>query len=151
MGIISQNMNVQTLTENYTNTRFMSQNNAQNNVPDNGWRFIDNNLDTGFIIKIKPTHRKSKILLNLTCHIGFDSTLDSRWWGLKLYRKIGTGNWTEVKTANGNYNSDTGDNGDIANVGGSTACWLSHNLGTSLSSYENFVANISGNLIPEIG
>ena len=145
MGIISQNMNVQTLTENYTNTRFMSQNNAQNNVPDNGWRFIDNNLDTGFIIKIKPTHRKSKILLNLTCHIGFDSTSDSRWWGLKLYRKIGTGDWTEVKTANGNYNSMLGDNGDTLDVGGSTACWLSHNLGTSLSSYENFVANISGN------
>ena len=145
MGIISQNMNVQILTENYTETCVMSENDAQNTIADNGWRFIDNDLDTGFIIKIKPTHRKSKILLNLTCHIGFDSTLDSRWWGLKLYRKIGTGNWTEVKTANGNYNSDTGDNGDIANVGGSTACWLSHNLGTSLSSYENFVANISGN------
>ena len=145
MGIISQNMNVQILTENYTETCVMSENNDQNNVADNGWRFIDNDLDTGFIIKIKPTHRKSKILLNLTCHIGFDSTLDSRWWGLKLYRKIGTGDWTEVKTANGNYNSDTGDNGDTANVGGSTACWLSHNLGTSLSSYENFVANISGN------
>nr|QPI16719.1 MAG: hypothetical protein NIOZUU159_00213 [Virus NIOZ-UU159] len=145
MGIISQNMNVQILTENYTETCVMSENNAQNTIADNGWRFIDNDLDTGFIIKIKPTHRKSKILLNLTCHIGFDSTLDSRWWGLKLYRKIGTGDWTEVKTANGNYNSDTGDNGDTANVGGSTACWLSHNLGTSLSSYENFVANISGN------
>ena len=145
MGVISQNMTVQTLTENYTETRIMSENNSQNEVADNGWRFIDNDLDSGFVIKIKPTHRKSKILLNLSCHIGFDSTLDSRWWGIKLYRKITGENWTEVKSANGNYNSNSGDNGDPANVGGSTACWISHNLGANLSSYENFVANISGN------
>jgi len=142
-GIISQNMSVQTITKNYTETRIMSEN-VVNVVPDDGWLFIDNNLDTGFVIKIKPSHRKSKILLNLSCHIGFDSSLDSRWWGLKLYRMIEGGNWTEVKSANGNYNSETNDNGDLANVGGSTACWISHNLGANLSSYENFVANISG-------
>jgi len=144
MGVVSQNMTVQTLTENYTETRIMSENDSQNTVADNGWRFIDNDLDSGFVIKIKPTHRKSKILLNLSCHIGFDSTLDSRWWGLKLYRKRTGENWTEVKSANGNYDSELHDNGDPADVGGSTACWISHNLGANLSSYENFVANVSG-------
>ena len=144
MGVVSQNMTVQTFTETYTKTCVMSENILQNTTADYGWRFIDNNLSDGFVIKIKPSHRKSKILLNLTCHIGFDSTLDSRWWGLKLYRKRYGEDWTEVKAANGNYNSDTGENGDPSSVGGSTGCWISHNLGTSLSSYENFVANVTG-------
>ena len=144
MGVVSQNMTVQTMTETYSGTRVMSENDAQNGDADNGWRFIDNDLDSGFVIKIKPTHRKSKVLLNLSSHIGFDSTLDSRWWGLKLYRKRDGENWIEVKSANGNYNSTTEDNGDPALIGGSTACWLSHNLGANLSTYENFVANVSG-------
>jgi len=144
MGVASQNMTIQTLSETYTKTKVMSENNAQNTTADNGWRFIDNDLNNGFIIKIRPSHRTSKILLNLSCHIGFDSSLDSRWWGLKLYRKIDNQNWTEVKAANGNYDETTNDNGNSADVGGSTACWVSHNLGSSLSSYENFVANVSG-------
>ena len=144
MGVASQNMTIQTLSETYTKTKVMSENNAQNTNADDGWRFIDNDLNNGFIIKIRPSHRTSKILLNLSCHIGFDSSLDSRWWGLKLYRKIDNQNWTEVKAANGNYDEITNDNGDSADVGGSTACWVSHNLGSSLSSYENFVANVSG-------
>jgi len=144
MGVVSQNMTVQTMTETYSGTRVMSENDSQNGDADNGWRFIDNDLESGFVIKIKPTHRKSKVLLNLSSHIGFDSTLDSRWWGLKLYRKRDGENWIEVKSANGNYNSATEDNGDPASIGGSTACWLSHNLGANLSTYENFVANVSG-------
>ena len=137
-GVMSQNMTVQTLTKTYNETRVMSENNAQNEnvVVDNCWRFIDNDLNSGFIIKIKPSHPRSKILLNLSCHIGFDSALDSRWWGIKLYRKIEgeEDGWQEVEEANGNPDD----------VGGSTACWLSHNLGANLSSYENFVANVSG-------
>ena len=144
MGVVSQNMTVQTMTETYTATPVMSENDSQNGATDKGWKFIDNDLDTGFVIKIKPTHRKSKVLLNLSCHIGFDSTLDSRWWGIRLYRKIGGDEWTEVKSANGNYNSTTEDNSDPASIGGSNVCWLSHNLGANLSSYENFVANVSG-------
>ena len=148
MGVASQNMTIQTLSETYTKTRIMSEeyNPLQNTIADNGWRFIDNDFDNGFVIKIKPSHRKSKILLNLSCHIGLDSSSDSRWWGLKLYRKIDSpdNDWTEVKAANGNYDNVNNDNGDSTTVGGSTACWISHNLGTSLSSYENFVANVSG-------
>ena len=31
----------------------MSENDSQNGDADNGWRFIDNDLDSGFVIKIK--------------------------------------------------------------------------------------------------
>jgi len=51
---------------------------------------------------------------------------DSRWWGLKLYRKIGIGNWTEVSGANG------------SGVNNGSACWISHNLGAESSIYFAF-------------
>jgi len=78
-------------------------------------------------------------LLNLSCHVGFDSTPESRWWGLKLYRMVEGGNWTEVTEANG----------DSDNNIGFSSCWLSHNMGASLSSYENFITNVSGSFFDE--
>ena len=60
-----------------------------------GWQFIDNNINIiddkvqGFCVRIKPNHYSSKILINLNCHIGIDYGSDARWWGLRLYRKIG--------------------------------------------------------------
>jgi hypothetical protein len=138
VGVIAQNMPVQTFSETYKKTRVMSQNvSSINNT--NGWNFIDEDLVTGFVIKIKPSQRRSKILLNFNAHIGFDSSKDSRWWGLKLYRKIvgdttRTSEWQEVSEANGVNDLDT--NG--------TSCWLSHNLGANSTSYENSIANVSG-------
>ena len=142
VGVISQHMPVQTQSITYTKTRIMTstESNSQNIVPDNGWRFIDNNLTSGFVIKIKPSHVRSKILLNLSCHVGFDSIPESRWWGLKLYRKIeglNGGNWTEVSEANGE------------NTTGFSSCWLSHNMGANLSTYENFITNVSGTFFDE--
>ena len=96
------------------------------------WVPVDNNLTTGFVIRVKPTHTTSKILLNLICHIGMDYLQDSRWWGLKLYRKIGTGNWIEVSKANG-----TG-------VNNGSACWISHNLGAESSIYSHSITNVTG-------
>ena len=104
-----------------------------------GWQFIDNNTSIvnnniqGFCVRIKPNHYTSKILINLTCHIGIDYGTDARWWGLRLYRRIGeTGAWTHITDANGN-NYDNG-----------TPCWLSHNLGAETSTYSYFIANVSG-------
>ncbi|NDB29916.1 hypothetical protein EB151_10250, partial [archaeon] len=139
VGVIAQNMPVQTHSTTYTKTKIMSENISQNIVPDNGWRFIDNDLSEGFVIKIKPSHTRSKILINLSCHIGFDSIPESRWWGLKLYRLIEGGNWTEVTEANGI------DDGNL----GLSSCWLSHNLGANLTAYENFVTNVSGTFFDE--
>jgi hypothetical protein len=148
MGVIAQNMSVQTLSETYRKKRVMSASaallvdgvNAES--VDNGWRFIDNDLDNGFVIKIKPSHFTSKILINLSCHIGFDSSKDSRWWGLKLYRMIedDVNGWVEVSEANG-YNS-AGEQG--------VECWLSHNLGANLSTYEYSVANVNGSYFDQV-
>jgi hypothetical protein len=105
-----------------------------------GWQFIDNNINTiddkvqGFCVRIKPNHYSSKILINLNCHIGIDYETDARWWGLRLYRKIGElGEWTHISNADGTDNNNNG-----------TTCWLSHNLGANSSLYSYFIANISG-------
>jgi len=105
-----------------------------------GWQFIDNNTAVinntiqGFCVRIMPNHYTSKVLINLNCHIGIDYGTDARWWGLRLYRKIGeAGAWEHLTGADGNL---------IDNKG--TSCWLSHNLGAESSTSSYFVANISG-------
>ncbi len=99
---------------------------------------MNNNLTSGFVIRVKPTHSSSKILLNLICHIGMDYLQDSRWWGLKLYRKIGSGSWIELSDANG---TKTGFGSDSTN---GTGCWISHNLGAESSIYSHSITNVSG-------
>ena len=102
------------------------------------WEPINNNITNGFVISIKPTDTASKILVSMTSHIGMEYSSDSRWWGLKLYRKIGNGSWTEISDANGNK---TG-NGS-SNING-TGCWISHNLGAESSIYSHSITNVSG-------
>jgi hypothetical protein len=137
VGIISQNMPVQTLSKTYSNTKSYLDSEIDN---DNGWRFVDDNINNGFLIKIKPSHRTSKILINLSMHIGIDSSPESIWWGARLYRKIVDNNqnimqdWHEVIASRPVENS----------IDNATPCWLSHTLGANLTSYENFVANING-------
>jgi hypothetical protein len=136
VGVIAQNMPVQTLSKTYANTKSYLESGLDN---DGGWKFIDENINGGFLIKIKPSHRTSKILINLTAHIGIDSSPESIWWGLRLYRKLTDNNnnvitdWHEVVASRPENNSDN-----------ATPCWLSHTLGANLTSYENFVANING-------
>ena len=136
VGVISQNMPIQTLSKTYTNTKSYLESGLDN---DSGWKFIDENVNSGFLIKIKPSHRTSKILINLSMHIGIDSDPESIWWGLRLYRKMTDNNlnvitdWHEVVASRPENNPDN-----------ATPCWLSHTLGANLTSYENFVANING-------
>ena len=136
VGVISQNMPIQTLSKTYTNTKSYLESGLDN---DSGWKFIDENVNGGFLIKIKPSHRTSKILINLSMHIGIDSAPESIWWGLRLYRKMTDNNlnvitdWHEVVASRPENNPDN-----------ATPCWLSHTLGANLTSYENFVANING-------
>jgi hypothetical protein len=136
VGVISQNMPIQTLSKTYTNTKSYLESGLDN---DGGWKFIDENVNGGFLIKIKPSHRTSKILINLSMHIGIDSAPESIWWGLRLYRKMTDNNlnvitdWHEVVASRPENNPDN-----------ATPCWLSHTLGANLTSYENFVANING-------
>ena len=136
VGVISQNMPIQTLSKTYINTKSYLESGLDN---DSGWKFIDENVNGGFLIKIKPSHRTSKILINLSMHIGIDSDPESIWWGLRLYRKMTDNNlnvitdWHEVVASRPENNPDN-----------ATPCWLSHTLGANLTSYENFVANING-------
>ena len=136
VGVISQNMPIQTLSKTYKQTKSYLESGLDN---DGGWKFIDENVNSGFLIKIKSSHRTSKILLNLSMHIGIDSAPESIWWGLRLYRKMVDNNqniitdWHEVVASRPENNPDN-----------ATPCWLSHTLGANLTSYENFVANING-------
>ena len=130
--LISNNMSLQTLFNIYRDV--VTKSGA-------GWSFIDNRIQIvrnriqGFCIRIKLTHSTSKVILNLSCHIGIDYGTNARWWGLRLYRKIGNnGEWTHISKADGNNLTD--------NKG--TSCWISHNLGADSSTSSYFVANVSG-------
>ena len=130
-GNLSQGMVVQMKHLTYT------QMDVKNNV---SWDAINDNLATGFVIAITPSNTSSKVLVNMIAHIGTEPTSDSRWWGIKLYRKIGAGGaWTEITGANG---TETG----AAAAAAGTPVWVSHNLGSVASGneYLYFVANVSG-------
>jgi hypothetical protein len=130
IGALSQGMTVQTKHLTYT------QMDVKNNT---GWDAINDDLSTGFVIAITPASASSKILVNMIAHIGIDyPTSDSRWWGIKLYRKIGTGGaWTEITGANG---TETG----TAAATAGTPVWVSHNMGMEGSIAASFVTNVTG-------
>jgi hypothetical protein len=126
-GSLSQGMTVQTKHLTYT------QMDIKNNT---GWEPINDDLVNGFVIAITPASSSSKILVNMIAHIGTDPAYDARWWGIKLYRKIGAGAWTEVSGANG---TETG----AAAATQGTPVWVSHNLGSEGAIYGYFVANVT--------
>ena len=86
-----------------------------------GWDAINDNITTGFVVAITPSSASSKILVNMVAHIGTSPAADSRWWGIKLYRRIGTGAWTEITGANGT------ETGASVNTNG-TPVWVSNNM-----------------------
>jgi hypothetical protein len=132
IGRLSEGMvaNVQHLTY----TRMEIKNNT-------GWDAINDDLTTGFVISITPKSNLSKILINLVAHIGLVSTNDGRWWGIKLYRKIGTAAWAEVTGPNGT------ETGSAATTAG-TPVWISHNMGTrgyaGEQAFNNQIINLTG-------
>ena len=71
-----------------------------------GWNDIDSDLSTGYVVSLTPTSSNSKLLIHCHMHISVDNNDDSRWWGAKLYRKIGTGDWSEVTGATNNQTTD---------------------------------------------
>jgi hypothetical protein len=122
---ISQGMVVQTKHLTYSKTEYKT---------GNDWEPINNNTSTGFVISIKPSDITSKILISMVSHIGLEYSTDSRWWGLRLYRKIGNGVWEHISNANG----------IIDNNGFGNGCWISHNLGAESSTYSHFITNVTG-------
>ena len=128
IGRLSEGMvaNVQHLT--YTHMEI------KNNT---GWDAINDDLTTGFVISITPKSNLSKILVNLIAHIGLTTVNDARWWGIKLYRKIGTAAWAEVTGSNGT------ETGSAATTAG-TPVWISHNMGTTTGWYAYQIINLTG-------
>jgi hypothetical protein len=102
-----------------------------------GWDAINDNLTTGFVIAITPKSNLSKILVNIIVHIGLSTTGDSRWWGIKLYRKIGSGDWTEVTGPNGT------ETGSAAATAG-TPVWISYNMMPDSTDFIYKVTNVTG-------
>jgi hypothetical protein len=125
---LTQGMIVQMIHKTYRDTKAKEDNTTS-------WVPIDiDNLETGFVVRIKPTHITSKVLVSMSCHIGMDYAENSRWWGIQLYRKIGDGNWLPVENANGS-NDDW--------LEGSP-CWISHNMGADNSMYSHSIINVTG-------
>ena len=102
-----------------------------------GWDAINDNLTTGFVIAITPKSNLSKILLNIIVHIGLAATSYSIWWGIKLYRKIGTDGWTEVTGPNGT------ETGSAAATAG-TPVWISNTMYAGDLDYTYKVTNVTG-------
>jgi hypothetical protein len=101
------------------------------------WDAINDNLTTGFVIAITPKSNLSKILVNIIVHIGLVYTNSSMWWGIKLYRKIGTGDWTEVTGPNGT------ETGSAAATAG-TPVWISNTMYGGDGDLIYKVTNVTG-------
>jgi hypothetical protein len=102
-----------------------------------GWDAINDNLTTGFVIAITPKSNLSKILVNIIVHIGLAASNSSVWWGIKLYRKIGSGDWTEVTGPNGT------ETGSAAATAG-TPVWISYTMYAGDLDYQYKVTNVTG-------
>ena len=61
-----------------------------------GWTAIDNNLETGFVVAIKPSSSASNVLVSCTLHVSIYTPANQHYWGARLYRKIGNGDWTHL-------------------------------------------------------
>ena len=101
------------------------------------WDDIDNNLETGFVVAIKPTNSASNVLVSCNLHIGMNQSSDARWWGARLYRKIGDGNWTHVSEADNNQsNGATG-----------TTVWLSDQMGVHSTEANTKITNLGNSFL----
>ena len=72
-----------------------------------GWTAIDNNLETGFVVAIKPTSSESNVFVSCNLHVSIYTPSGQKYWGARLYRKIGNGNWTHVSEAAGEQTNGT--------------------------------------------
>ena len=72
-----------------------------------GWTAIDNNLETGFVVAIKPSSSASNVLVSCTLHVSIYTPANQHYWGARLYRKIGNGDWTHLSEADGEQTDGT--------------------------------------------
>ena len=129
---------------------------------DAGWSWIDRRTDgNGFVVKITPTSPNSKILIDAIAHVGISPANDTRWWGIRLYRKIGDGDWDFVTGAQGDVsvahsiqNSDQTQASTTYQHQGQ-GVWFSHNVGmlttTELYNDNMLISNSSGSYLDSPG
>ena len=74
-----------------------------------GWTAIDNNLETGFVVPIKPSSSTSNVFVSCNLHVSINTAtvVGQHYWGARLYRKIGNGDWTHVIEATGEQTNGT--------------------------------------------
>ena len=101
------------------------------------WIPIDNNVDTGFVASFIPTSANSKILIQCTLHVSCSANTDSRWWGAKLYRKIGLSDWAEVTGAT--------NNNTVSRPAG-TGCFMTSHHQANTNA---FIQNLSNSYVDE--
>ena len=125
---------------------------------DGEWSWIDRRTDgNGFVVKITPRSVNSKILIDAIVHVGISPANDTRWWGIRLYRKIGNNDWEQVTGAQGDdsvayaiKNSDqTQASTSYTHQG--TGVWFSHNVGmlstTEIYNDNMLISNSSGSYL----
>ena len=116
---------------------------------------IDNREDgSGFVVKITPKSGQSKVLISTVVHIGVNqSAHDARWWGIKLYRKIGSGGWNEVTGAKGESDTTTLQTNQVhisEAVSTGTSVWFSTNQGMhndAVGTANYFVGNATASYL----
>ena len=125
---------------------------------DAGWSWIDKRTDgNGFVVKITPRSVNSKILIDAIAHVGISPANDTRWWGIRLYRKIGNGDWDLVTGAQGDVsvahaikNSDQTQASTTYTHQGQ-GVWFSHNVGmlttTEIYNDNMLISNSSGSYL----
>jgi hypothetical protein len=102
-----------------------------------GWNDIDNDLTTGYVVSLIPSSANSKLLIHCYMHISVDNNDDSRWWGARLYKKIGSGDWSEVTGATNNQTTDRPSG---------TGCFMaSHHQ----SGQDTFIQNLSNSYVDD--
>ena len=101
------------------------------------WNDIDSNTSTGLVVSLTPSSANSKLLFSCTLHISVDNTDDSRWWGARLYRKIGSGSWAEVTGATNNQSS--------SRPGGTGVFMASHHQ----AGDDRFIQNLSNTYLDD--
>ena len=129
---------------------------------DAGWSWIDRRTDgNGFVVKITPTSPNSKILIDAIAHVGISPANDTRWWGIRLYRKIGDGDWDLVTGAQGDvsvaHSIQNSDQTQVTagHVHQGQGVWFSHNVGmidnTNLHDDDHLISNSSGSYLDSPG
>ena len=106
-----------------------------------GWQALP------FSVTITPSSANSKILISTTLHIGADENGDARWYGIRLYKKIGSGSFANISNAI-NIDEDRDGTGNPEGTGVfMTHTWGASHHSDSVQDYDTMIANLSNSYL----